>query len=104
MKPVPMKRVTIIGDDTVRYRVVKEIRDLGATGYTDYGVHGEGARGVRPRHAEPANVKIEIIATPEVAQRILDHIAKHYFDNYAMIAFLDDVEVLRGEKFGVKIL
>jgi nitrogen regulatory protein P-II 2 len=99
-----MKQVTIIGDDTVRYRIVKEIRDLGATGYTDYSVHGEGARGVRPRHAEPANVKIEVIATPEVAQRILDHIAKHYFDNYAMIAFLSDVEVLRGEKFGAKIL
>ena len=104
MKTVTMKRVIIIGDETVRYRIVKEIQNLGATGYTDYSVHGEGARGVRPRHAEPANVKIEVIATPEVAQRILDHIAKHYFDNYAMIAFLDDVEVLRGEKFGAKTL
>jgi nitrogen regulatory protein PII len=103
MKTVPMKRVTIIGDDTVKYRIVQELRELGATGYTDCGVHGKGARGIRPRHAEPANRKIEVIATPEVAERILEHIAQHYFDNYAMIAFLDDVEVLRGEKFGAKM-
>lgn len=104
MKTFPIKRVTIIGDDTVRYRIVKEIKEMGATGYTDCVVHGQGARGVRPRHAEPANSKIEVIATHEMAQRILEHVAKHYFDNYAMIAFLDDVVVLRAEKFGATIL
>jgi nitrogen regulatory protein PII len=95
-----MKRITIIGDENVRYRIVKEIKECGATGYTDYIVNGEGARGIRPRHAEPANIKIEVIATPEVAYKILEHMAANYFEQYAMIAFLDDVEVLRGEKFG----
>jgi len=104
MKTVPMKRVTIIGDETVRYRIVKEIHDMGATGYTDFLVHGWGARGLRPSHGEPTNAKIEVIATPELAQRIIEHIAQHYFENYAMIAFLDEVEVLRGEKFGAKTL
>ncbi len=103
MQTVRMKRVTIIGDDTVKYRIVKEIRDLGATGYTECPVHGQGERGIRPRHAEPANTKIEVIATPEVAERIMQYIAQHYFDQYAMIVFLHDVEVLRGEKFGAKI-
>ncbi len=102
-KTFPMKRVTIIGDETVRYRIVKEIQEMGCSGYTDYLVHGKGDRGVRPRHAEPANAKIEVITTPEVAERILNHIEAHYFNNYAMIAFLDDVEVLRGEKFGAKV-
>jgi nitrogen regulatory protein P-II len=104
MQTVRMKRVTIIGDDTVKYRILEEILAMGATGYTDCPAHGKGARGVRPRHAEPANAKIEVIATPEVAQRILEHIAENYFDHYAMIAFLSDVEVLRGAKFGAKVL
>ena len=95
-----MKRITIIGDCTVQYRLVKEIREMGATGYTCYIVSGRGDRGIRPRHAEPANVKIEVIATSELAHRILDHVARNYFDNYAMIAYLDDVEVLRPRKFG----
>jgi nitrogen regulatory protein P-II 2 len=97
-----MKRVTIIDDNTVEYRLVKEIHDLGATGYTCYLVRGQGARGVRPRHAEPGNTKIEVIATSELAQKILEHVAQHYFNNYAMIAILDDVEVIRGEKFGAR--
>lgn len=100
MNTIRMKRITIIGDENVRYRIVKEIKELGATGYTDCIVHGEGASGIRPRHAEPANVKIEVIATPEVAYRIFEHIAANYFENYAMMAFLDDVEVRRGAKFG----
>ena len=100
MNTVRVKRVTIIGDDDVAYRIVQEIQELGATGYTYAVVHGKGQRGIRPRRAEPSNAKIEVIATAKVAQRILEHIAENYFDQYAMIAFLDDVEVLRGEKFG----
>ena len=104
MKTVLMKRIVIIGDNTVEYRLLTEIRNLGASGYTCYAVHGQGARGVRPRHAEPGNTKIEVIASPDVAQKILEHVSLHYFDNYAMIAFIDDVEVLRAEKFIVPVL
>jgi len=99
MKTVPMKRITIIGDVTVQYRILKEVEELGATGYTSYPVHGKGQRGIRPRHGEPANAKIEVVASEEVADRILEHISQHYFENYAMIAFVDEVGVLRGEKF-----
>jgi nitrogen regulatory protein P-II 2 len=102
IQTVPMKRVTIIGDETVKYRILHEIERLGASGYTDCSAHGKGARGIRPRHAEPANARIEVIATAEVAGKILEHIAEHYLNNYAMIAFLSDVEVLQGEKFGAK--
>jgi nitrogen regulatory protein PII len=99
MKTVPMKRITIVGDNAVERQIVKEVHDLGATGYTYTVVHGEGARGTRPSHWEGPNAKIEVIATADVARRILEHVAQTYFEHYAVIAFLDDVEVLRGEKF-----
>jgi len=95
-----MKRVTIVVDNYVERQIVKEIHDLGATGYTYTVVHGQGAKGTRPSHWEGPNAKIEVIATPELAQRILEHVAKNYFDHYAAIVYVDDVEVLRGEKFG----
>ena len=104
MKTVPMKRITIIGDDNVRYRILQEIHEFGATGYTCHVVNGKGARGIRPRHAEPPNANIQVIATSELAHQILEHIATKYFDKYAMIAFLDDVEVVRGGKFGAKVI
>jgi nitrogen regulatory protein P-II 2 len=102
MQSVMMKRVVIIGDNTVEHRLLAEIESKGATGYTCYAARGRGARGIRPRHAEPGNTKIEVIATPEIAREIIEHVAKNYFDNYAMIAFMDDVEVLQGQKFGAK--
>jgi len=102
MQSVMMKRVVIIGDNTVEHRLLAEIQARGATGYTCYPVSGKGARGIRPRHGEPGNTKIEVIATPEVARDIIEHVAQNYFDNYAMIAFMDDVEVLQGQKFGAR--
>jgi nitrogen regulatory protein PII len=95
-----MKRVTIVGDNAVEHQIVKEIHDLGATGYTYTVVHGEGTKGIRPSHWEGPNAKIEVIATAEIAQKILEHVAQNYFGHYAMIAYIDDVEVVRGEKFG----
>lgn len=100
MKTMPMKRVTIVSDDALGRQIIKEVHDLGATGYTYAVVHGQGEKGTRPSHWEGANAKIEIIATLDTAQRILEHVAQKYFQNYAIIAFLDDVQVLRGEKFG----
>ena len=100
MKTVPMKRITIVGENAMEEKLVKDIHDLGATGYTYTVVHGEGARGVRPNTWNGPNAKIEVIATPEVAERILQYVAQNYFESHAVIAYLDDVQVVRGEKFG----
>ncbi len=99
MKMTAMKRVTIVGDNALEPQIVRELHALGATGYTYTVVHGEGARGVRPSQWEGANAKIEVITTAEIAQRIVEHVARNYFDHYAVIAFIDDVEVVRPEKF-----
>lgn len=104
MNTYSVKRITIIGDNDVGYRIVDEVVALGATGYTYDVVHGKGDRGIRPRHTKPPNARIEVVATKEVAEKIMEHIATNYFGNYAMIAFLDDVQVIRGPKFGAKII
>ena len=51
MQNTVMKRVIIIGDTDLETRLLNQILELGATGYTCYGVRGRGARGIRPRHA-----------------------------------------------------
>ena len=99
-----MKRITIIGDDNVGYLFIFEVLALVDTVYTKLVFCVKWSRGIRPRHAEPPNANIQVIAAPEIAHRILEHIATKYFDKYAMIAFLDDVEVVRGEKFAPKVI
>ena len=100
MQTFAMKRVTIVGENSFEERLVKELHELGATGYTYTVVHGEGARGARPSTWNGPNAEIEVIVTPAVADRILEHVAKNYFESHAIIAYADDVQVIRPEKFG----
>lgn len=95
-----MKRVTLVAEALIADRLQEEILRLGASGYTTTKAEGRGSRGVRASDWEGRNAKIETIVTAEVAEKILTHLADHYFENYAVIAYSHDVEVVRGEKFG----
>jgi len=97
----PVRRVTIIGAQSLEETLISETRSLGAKGYTYTVVHGAGARGTRPSNWTGPNGKLEVIANAEVAERILEHVATHYFDKYPLIAYVDEVSVLRPEKYGV---
>lgn len=48
---------------------------------------------------EAANVRLEIICPRAQAETVLAHLQVRYFADYAMVAFLQDVEILRPEKF-----
>ncbi|MGB8224165.1 MAG: hypothetical protein WCF10_16365 [Polyangiales bacterium] len=102
MEVKPVKRVTIIGTQSLRAALVSDVRKLGAKGYTYTVVDGAGTRGIRPSDWSGPNGKLEVLTTPEVADRILEHVAAHYFDNYPLIAYVDEVLVLRPERYGVE--
>ena len=100
MHTVPRRKVTIVAEALLEDRIVREIRALGALGFTIAETRGEGSRGVRAADWEGRNVRIETIVGGEVAAAILAHVADHYFAHYAVIAWVDDVEVVRGDKYG----
>ncbi|MDP9348766.1 MAG: transcriptional regulator [Gemmatimonadota bacterium] len=99
MKTVPLKLLTIIAEAVLEDHLIREIRGLGARGYSRSEVTGEGTRGVRASDWEGRNVKIEVLTGPEVADRILEHVAGSYFEHYAVVAYVQDVQVVRGEKY-----
>lgn len=99
MNLVPMKRVTIVAESLLTDRLQDDVLRLGASGYTSTLAEGRGSRGVRASEWEGRNVKIEILVTTDVADRILHHLAEAYFANYAVIAYAHDVEVVRGDKY-----
>jgi nitrogen regulatory protein PII len=99
MNTVPLKKVTIIAEALLEPRLARELRQLGATGYTISDVHGEGSRGVRASEWEGDNVRVETLVGAETADRILAHVAAEYFEHYAVIAWVTDVQVVRGEKY-----
>jgi nitrogen regulatory protein P-II 2 len=63
-------------------------------------VEGDGSQGKRPADIkEFANIQIEAVVQPEVADKLLERLANDFFPRYAMIAFESEVRVLRREKF-----
>jgi nitrogen regulatory protein P-II 2 len=99
MKMVPLKLVTIIAEAVLEARLIREVRELGATGHTLSRVHGEGSRGVRASEWEGGNIRLETLVGDDLADRILQHIADNYFEHYAVVAFVTDAAVIRGDKY-----
>ena len=89
----------IVAERLLREPLVKLINAEGSTGHTLTAVEGEGSRGVNASDWEGRNVQIETIISERSADRILARIADEYLENYAVIAYQCDVEVLRREKF-----
>jgi nitrogen regulatory protein P-II 2 len=95
----PFKLVTIIAEPVLEPRITHELRALGASGFTVVEGRGEGSRALHAAEIPGINVRIETIVTPEVADRILAHVAETYFTDYEVIAYLSNVDVLRPEKY-----
>ena len=100
MNTHPMKLVTIVCEAYAKEAVTKLLHEVGAHGYTLFAVEGDGSRGQRPADIpEFANIQIEVVTQPEVAQTLLTRLGQDFFPRYGMIAFESDVRVLRPKKF-----
>jgi nitrogen regulatory protein P-II 2 len=96
---VSLIKLTIISESLLREEIITLVRRHGATGFTLSKVEGQGSRGVRASEWEGRNLKFEVIVSSATADAILDEIAEKYFADFAVIAWLTEVEVLRGHKF-----
>lgn len=99
MELTTIKLVTIISEAILEERILHDLHQLGARGYSVGEVRGEGTRGVHASEWEGKSLRIETLVAPEVADKILQHLAAAYFPHFAVIAYTTDVQVVRGEKF-----
>lgn len=99
MATTPVTLVTIIAEGVLRERLLAEITRLGAKGYTIGEVHGHGSSGISAQFWTGAQVRIETLVAPAVAERIMAHLERTYFDTYSVIAYVSEVRVVRAEKY-----
>jgi nitrogen regulatory protein P-II 2 len=99
MPTYPLKLVTIIAEPVLESRITSELRQLGASGWTTVEGRGEGSRGIHAADIPGVNVRIETIVGPDVAERIVQHMASQYFADYEVIAYVSDVGVIRSAKY-----
>lgn len=94
-----LKLVTIIAESVLEEQLAQELKTLGAKGFTVVASRGEGSRGTRAAEIPGQNIRLETLVGEPVAERIMDHISRKYFKNYAIICYIVDAAVLRGDKY-----
>lgn len=100
MQLTKRKLVTIIAESALEAAIIKDIKRLGAHGYTQIDSRGEGTRGVRKGDWDlDRNVLIQTICSEACAHSIMSFLFSQYCDDYAIIAYATDIEVLRHDKF-----
>ena len=91
--------VTIITERLLRDEIIDRLKETGVSGYTLSDTTGEGSRVIRASDLEGKNVKIEVIANHDMATKIIQQISDEYFEHYAVVAYTQKVNVVRGEKY-----
>ena len=92
--------LTVICEAALEKRLLADLEALGASGWTISDARGRGHRGVRSAGWDTeGNIRLEIICNRELAERIAEHLQARYYDHFAMVCYLAQVDVLRGEKF-----
>ena len=94
------KLVTVYTEAALESELIREMEKLHVSGYTISNARGKGARGARTGAWEASsNIRVEIICDDALAKTLIDTFTKKYYDHYAMVAFISDIEVIRQHKF-----
>jgi hypothetical protein len=94
------KLLTIVCEAALETTLLSDLESLGAHGYTVTDARGKGSRGRRDATWGPhANIRVEVLCNAQTALAICEALRERYYDNYSMVLFVADVEVLRPEKF-----
>ena len=101
MQLYPLKLVTVVGETVIMTDIAEESLKLGATGYSMTEVIGQGSRSARNvvNTGGAKTMKVEVVVPMDVAERILTHVSHEYFEHYAVIAWVADVQVVRGQQY-----
>ncbi|NJD30502.1 MAG: transcriptional regulator [Gammaproteobacteria bacterium] len=100
MEQYPRRLLTVVTEAVLERDLLGELEALGVRGYTITDARGRGSRGTRQSDwAQDGNIRIEIVCEPALAARVAARLRERYYDHYAMILFMQDVSVLRPEKF-----
>ena len=95
----PVALVTIVAEAIVEQRLVRDLREAGAHGWTITAARGEGPRNRRVGDLEGGNVRVETLVSRTVADAIMAKLAADWFPHYAVVAWVSDVEVAREDRY-----
>lgn len=95
----PARCLVIVAEFVLQQRLIDDLSRAGARGWTLTSAQGEGPRGRRISEIEGGNVRVEVLGSPDVIDRIWVVLEEQYFPNYAVAAWSFDVNVARPDRY-----
>jgi nitrogen regulatory protein PII len=94
------KLVTIITEAQIERDLTRDLESHGVLGYTITDARGRGTHGERSSSwSMSGNIRVEVICEAAHADELMTYLRDRYYQNYAMVVFAHDVEVMRPDKF-----
>jgi hypothetical protein len=97
MKIEIAKKLVIITEEVLQNKILQLATDLGASGYTvESIILGKGKRGVGGMGGTgiPRQVRIEIITSKEIAEKIGETMVEKFSGYFSCLIYMEDVELL----------
>lgn len=91
--------LTIVAESLIESRLIDDLVSCGVIGWTLTPVRGAGPANRRLSEVEGGNVKIEVLASQEVADKVWDLLTNRYFPNYAVTAWQSSALVSRLDRY-----
>lgn len=91
--------VTIVTESVVESRLIRDLRECGARGWTITPVRGEGPRDQRLSDVDGGAIRVETLVPQSVADQIWQRLQDAYFADYAVTAWSHEVTVARLERY-----
>ena len=99
MEHAQRRLITVITETGLERQLTAALESLGV-GYTFSDARGRGSHGRRgSQWSHTGNLRLEVLCNAASAEQLVQLLRDRYFDNYAMVLWVQDVEVLRAEKF-----
>ena len=100
MSKHPKTLLVIVAEAVLEKNLVRDVRELGAQGWTLSEVHGAAREGVREGAWEAdRTVEMKVICAAAVANAIAEHVMAAYAPHYSLAMYFSAVSVLRPERF-----
>jgi len=100
MELTARKLLTVVTEAALEDTLMRDMEALGARGYTITDARGKGgkANATPPGHHTPI-FALKVLCGADTALAICAALRERYSDNYSMVMYVGDVDVLRPEKF-----
>ena len=96
----PKTLLVIVAEAAIEKKLVRDVREHGAQGWTLTEVSGAGRSGVREGAWEAdRTIELKVICDEAVADAIAQHVLAVYAPHYSVAVYFSTVAVLRPERF-----